>query len=264
MYKTDLFELYDIDGKLLTQNTTAKMIGTGLTLGEGLSNKMKMSLLEKPEPEILLYGIVNEEMADYTRMALGFLYAETSHPPLKAIITSTGGSVNAGLEIGGLLSEYMGGVHGYVQGYAYSAAAQYILPGCLIRYAHKYSRMMCHYVHANIQVGEHELADNDDLEQILKNLKEPDEQTIEMLMKKIQMRQVYKDLKDSNDQTVEILMQRTGQSEEDVRKLLCKGQVKTARECKEFGLVDAIFSYKVTKTFDEKGNARFKRNLVME
>ncbi|MFA5831071.1 MAG: ATP-dependent Clp protease proteolytic subunit [Candidatus Paceibacterota bacterium] len=263
MYKTDLFELYDTKGKLLTREAAERPNASKFNLGEGLQNKMQLSLLEKAEPEIRLYGTVNEEMAHYVRMALEFLYAETSQPPLKAIITSTGGSVNAGLEIGSLLSEYMGGVHGYVQGYAYSAAAQYILPGCLVRYAHKHSRLMCHYVRANIQAGEHDLTNGDTVEQILKNLKEPDEQDIEMLVKKIQMRQILKDLKDSNDQTVEILVERTGQSVEEVRKLLCKGEIKTAQECKEFGLIDAVFSYKVTKMVDESGRPRFQRNLVM-
>jgi len=239
--RTDFFALYDINGKLLTTNSAdGAKAETGLSLGDGLSNKIKISLLEKTSPELRLYGVVNEDMANYVRQAIMFLEAGAQPPSLKATITSTGGSVLAGMEIGSILSGYSGGVHGHVQGYAYSAAAQYILMGCLIRYAHKYSRLLFHYVRASIFVSEHELSGHN------------------------RINQTFKDLKESNDQTVEIIMERTGRTEREVRKLLCKGHVMTAKECKDFGLIDVVYSNKVTKTVDPTGNARFKQNLIIE
>jgi len=264
--KTDFFELYDINGKRLIPTFGGKASkATGLNLGEGLSNKVRMSLLEKPEPEIHLFGVVNEQMADYTRTAVEFLYAETAQPPLKALITTTGGSVNAGMEIGGILSEYAGGTHGYVQGYAYSAGAQYILAGCLISYAHKYSRLMCHYVSAGLTVGENDLIETVKREQLIKELIESDdEQALDLFLRKKEMNQALKDLKTANDQTVEILMNKTGRNEQEVRKLLCLGEVMTAREAKEFGIIHAIYSYKVKKNVGKDGSARYIPILVME
>jgi ATP-dependent protease ClpP protease subunit len=264
--KTDFFELYDINGKRLVPDIAGKTLkSTGLTLGEGLSNKVKMNLLEKPEPEIHLYGVVNEQMADYVRTAMSFLYAETAQPPLKALITTTGGSVNAGMEIGSILSEYTGGVHGYVQGYAYSAGAQYILAGCLISYAHKHSRLMCHYVSTNLTVGEYDLAENTKTEQIIKDLIETnDEQALDVFMRRKEIREILEDLKTANDETVEILMDKTGQSEQEVRKLLSAGKIMTAKKAKDFGIVNAVYYYTVQKTTDKTGAVRFKPVLVIE
>jgi ATP-dependent protease ClpP protease subunit len=264
--KTDFFELYDVNGKRLVPDFAGKTTkAIGLNLGEGLSNKVRMSLLEKPEPEIHLFGVVNEQMADYVRTALEFLYAETAQPPLKALITTTGGSVNAGMEIGGILSEYVGGTHGYVQGYAYSAGAQYILAGCLISYAHKYSRLMCHYVSAGLTVGENDLVETVKRDQLIQELIESnDEQALDLFLRKKELSQILKDLKTSNDQTVEILMNKTERSEQEVRKLLCLGEIITAKEAKEFGLVNAIYSYKVKKKVDKDGSARYIPVLVVE
>lgn len=238
-HTTNFFALYDVNGNLLTTDIKeGEKAEIGLSFSDGLTNKTKMSLLERENPEIRLFGIVDESMASYVRQAVMFLESGPGQPALKATMTSLGGSVLAGMEIGSVLSGYSGGVHGHVQGYAYSAAAQYILQGCLIRYAHKYSRLLFHYVHASISVGEHELSSK-------------------------RASNVLKDLKDSNDQTVEILMQRTGKSESEVRKLLVKGRVKTAQECKDFGLVDVLYSNSVTSYVDEKGNLRFKPNLII-
>lgn len=237
----DFFELYDVKGNPISGGSGETAKAGGLTLGDALSNKIKMALLEKSTPELRLYGPVDEEMADYVRQAIMFLESGSKQPPIKVVITSNGGSVIAGMEIFSLLSDYEGGAHGYVTGYAYSAAAQYILQGCLIRYAHRYSNLMCHYVHMGLYVGENDLSP-----------------------RRNKLVQARKGMKDFNDQTVRILMQRTGRTEAEVRKFLCQGHVKPAQEFKDFGLLDAVYCSETVKTLAPDGSYRFSSHAVVD
>ncbi len=237
----DFFELYDVRGNPIAPGSGEKASAGGLNLGDALTNKIKMALLEKSTPELRLYGPVDESMADYVRQAIMFLESGSKQPAIRVSITSNGGSVVAGMEIFGLLSDYEGGAHGYVMGYAYSAAAQYILQGCLIRYAHRYSNLMCHYVHMGLYVGENDLSP-----------------------KRAKIVQARKGMKDFNDQTTRILMQRSGRTESEVRKFLCQGHVKPAQEFKDFGLLDAVYCTEVTKTIGPDGNPRFVSHTVLD
>lgn len=262
--KTDFFELYDINGNLLIPSLTERASRENeFAFSDGLSNKTKMDLLEKPDPEIHLYGIVNESMANFVGRALEYLTAERQCPELKVMINSTGGSAIAGTRIHNLFSDYPGGVHGYVEGYAYSAAAQAILQGCLIRYAYKHSRLLVHYAHTLIYAGEQELMDKEKMDEILKSMNISDEQTIEILMRRIEMQRILKGVKEFNDESVDILMERTGKNESDVRELLSKGNVMTAKDAKEIGIIDITYAKKLFKITDAQGALRFKSATII-
>ncbi len=237
----NIHELYDTEGNPL-QEKASMFIGksASFALPTELTNKIRLTFLDKSPPELRLYGVVDDEMAHYVRESLMFLESKDEQPAVKVTITSPGGSVVAGLEIYSLLSQYRGGTKGFVDGYAYSAAAQLILQGCLVRTANKYSRLMSHFAHTMVYVGEHDLGG------------------------KRRMERVFDELKTCNDQAVDIIMGRTGKEERAVRKFLKQGLYKTAQEYKEFGLIDSYYSMKVTQTKDGKGNTINQSNLFVE
>jgi len=227
----DIHELYDVNGNPLTRPGAAAVSGeSGFNLSADLTNKIRLTLLDKTPPELRLYGVVNEEMASYVRQALMFLESKDKPPTLMVRITSPGGNIVAGLEIYSLLSQYEGGVKGIVDGYAYSAAAQLILQGCLVRTAGKYSHLMSHFGHTIILVEEYDFGGGR------------------------KMRRILEELKTFNDQAVDIIKTRTGKDDRTIRKFLHRGLFLTPKDYKEFGLIDSYYSMQVKQSVDEEGN----------
>jgi ATP-dependent Clp protease protease subunit len=232
-----IFELYDTHGNPIYNPVANASI---FTLSAELTKKVRVALLDKPVPELRLYGVVNEEMASYVRESIMFLESKDSPPAAKVLITSPGGSVIAGLEIHSLLSFYKGSTTAFVSGYAYSAAAQLILQGCTARGADKYSHMMCHFAHTLVYVGEHDLGG------------------------KRRMTRIKEQLKMANDQAIDIIVDRTGQSEVSVRKFLSKGLVQNVQQYKDFGLIDNYYSMKTKVVTDRAGIVHHLGNIVEE
>jgi len=173
---------------------------------------------------LYLNGEVNDEMADYVQDSLMLLSTE---PPKEGILTakisSPGGDVRAGLKIHDLLMLYTYEtgviVKGLAIGEAFSAASTFLLQGCAIRMATENCTIMCHNALALDFVTEHDLKSVGWHMRLLREL-----ETVKQKM-------------------ITILKRRTKRSEQDILKMLVRGRDMTAKEAKEFGLLDGVLEF---------------------
>ena len=174
-------------------------------------NNLQVDLLEKGI--IDLPGDVDETMALYVREAI-LRFITKGSPPITIRITSTGGSVDIGLDIYDTLRHYPGNKTGLVQGYAKSMAAM-MLQACNERHCMRHSRILIHHI-SRRQVNLDVLRDE----------------------KKIQ--EVRDDLEKSQAMLYKILSDRTKKTVDEIRKECEKEREMSAEEALEFGLIDQI------------------------
>ncbi|OHA20119.1 MAG: hypothetical protein A2836_01520 [Candidatus Taylorbacteria bacterium RIFCSPHIGHO2_01_FULL_45_63] len=158
-------------------------------------------------------GTIDEETADYVRNALTEL-AAAGTPPIKILITSSGGDVDIGLHIYDGVACYRNTVEGIVIGFARSMAA-IILQGCDVRMCLPHSKILIHHV-SQRQVK------LDDMRDETKRMD---------ILAKTEVNQNY---------LYKILAERTGKTIEVIRCECEKDRNMTAEEALEFGLIDEI------------------------
>ncbi|MCX6739553.1 MAG: ATP-dependent Clp protease proteolytic subunit [Candidatus Parcubacteria bacterium] len=176
---------------------------------------INVKLLDGAEPEINLFGFVDENMASNVRESLKFLKMKGS-PPVRVNITSDGGFVRSGMGIHDQLLLYPGGAQGVVCEYVSSAAIQLLLQGCMGRAATANTEFFCHYCQGVMRTNA----------RILRKDK------ARMLM--------IEEFEKINDKMVRILMDRTMRSEKEIRRMLTRERSVSAEEAFEFGLIDQI------------------------
>jgi len=192
--------------------------------------------------EMHLIGSVDEEMARFVREGLLYIRlndfntsSDGSYPEVKAYITSLGGDELSGFEIRDLFAEYS--QHGYtealVRGYACSAASMMVLQGFKWRKAMENATIMCHN-------GSFSIPYIDQKEFRTKNWPE----------------RIARSLKRGEKRALEILCDRTGKTEEEVQLLLDEGELLTAEEAYNFGLIDEVVKIKFANEPEPKKTDR--------
>ncbi len=232
--KRPLTKLYSDDG-----------FGTTFIIPKDVKNNALLGHLEKGV--LYLNGEVNEEMAEYVRDALMLL---TFEPPpngeLLVKITSPGGSAAAGFEIHDLLMlfylETGIKVRGLVIGEACSAAAMFLLQGCIIRQATENTTIMCHNCLSVGVISEHNI------------------------MSLGWRTKIIRELENVKEKAVTVLTRRTGKTEREVLKMLAHEKFMTAKEALEFGLLDGVlgFSFKDEKEHEERPQRRKMKKATHE
>ena len=180
------------------------------------SNRKELlhALYTSEVPVIDILSTIDEETFTYVREAVMYLQA-VGCPPLQVTISSSGGSVGAGLAIYDILRLYSGKTTALVLGQACSMAAV-ILQGCKERLCAKYAQILVHEVRAET-VAFSLLASSSKANQRLVD-----------------------GLKSSQDCVYSILAERTGKTLTQVSRLCKKDKYLTAEEALKFGLIDRI------------------------
>ncbi|MFA5124650.1 MAG: ATP-dependent Clp protease proteolytic subunit [Patescibacteria group bacterium] len=184
-------------------------------IGFSLPSPVLESLLKKRILEIS--GDIDAEMGDYIRTAFSWLITEGA-PDIMILFTSTGGSVERGLEIYDMLKAYPGKKTGVVIAFAQSMAA-IILQACDRRLVLPHSTILVHNPNPapDTRIKFHMFEDG-------------------TLMEKI-----YPHLKGSRQKFIDIIAGRIrGKSTEEIEALLDAGNDLTADEAIVLGLADGI------------------------
>lgn len=174
-------------------------------------NSIQEKLLERHI--IDLEGEVKDVMVIYVREAIMRLIADGS-PPITVCLTSSGGSVDIGLDIYDFLRLYKGKKTGIVAGYSQSMAA-IILQACDVRQCMRHSSVLIHHVQRR-KVS-------------LDDLRSPGK-----------IKKVRDDLEKSQEKLYAILEKRTGKSRKEITDVCAKDTDMTSEEALAFGLIDEI------------------------
>ena len=162
---------------------------------------------------IALGGDVNGSMVTHVYKCLAILEGRGS-PDIEIRIFTNGGGVGAGLDIYDAVKRYTGRKTGVVYAYARSMGA-IILQACDERVCLKHATVLIHHV----------------------NMQSISLDVIEDRKRFTKLRQqMWADQK----ALYAILMRRTGKSEKEIRDTCKKDVDMTAREAREFGLIDRI------------------------
>jgi len=209
-----------------TAFTRKNFIEKPFSLPPEMSYEFKLLGLE--EGEIYCIGEVNEEMAEYVQEGLLYIQSKSPpgqpFPPVTVIITSNGGDEFSGLQIHDSLMLYglRGEVTGVVIGKAFSAASMLILQGCKHRIATENASIMCHNGTFIMSFTR-------------KDFEDPEWQE-----------KIRRDFARSDERVINILRNRTARSPAEIKKLLKREEFLSAREAKEFGLIDNIWCFKIS------------------
>lgn len=176
-------------------------------------NVAQQTLLSKSIIEIR--GNITQETADYVRECVSVLET-VDNPPVRVIITSSGGDIIAGLDIYDMIANYTGMTTGVVIAEASSMAAV-ILQACKKRLAYANSRILIHDP-AILYLSIHTVRTNNSKFQKL--LAKNDERIF--------------------SRTYRILAKRSGKTIPQVKKVCHKEEEMFADEALRFGLIDSI------------------------
>lgn len=171
-----------------------------------------LDLLEKKRV-IYVHEKITPGMAREFGFAVMWLNAQNSNE-IKIIIDSDGGSAAAGLDMYDMIKFSKAPVTGVVYGYA-SSMASVILQACDKRYALPHANILIHY---------------------LKTYEIPLNEIDEDIEKAIRFS------RDRQNSINGIYGQTTGKSLEEIQEALKKGEMMTAKEALEFGLIDEIIT----------------------
>lgn len=163
---------------------------------------------------ILIKGEVNNDMFKYVKEAFAVLYLKGS-PDITLLISSEGGSVDAGLDIIDVLSLYPGKKTAIVSGCAISMAAV-ILQVCDERKATSHSEILIHHINRR-NIGLDVLRDTKKLQGLLESM----EKTQEKLYK--------------------IVAEKTKKSIKEISEECEKNKGMTVDQAIAFGLLDEVF-----------------------
>ncbi len=165
-------------------------------------------------PVIDILSTIDEETFTYVREAIMYLQA-AGCPPLQVTISSSGGSVPAGLAIYDILRLYSGNTTALVLGQACSMAS-IILQACKTRLCAKHAQILVHEVRA---------------ETVAYSLLSSSSKANQRLVGH---------LRSTQDCVYGILAERTGKSLAQITRLCKKDKHLTAEEALKFGLIDQI------------------------
>lgn len=173
---------------------------------------IQMDLLENGV--IDLVGDVDFRMFRYVREALMRSLAKSIYPPLKIIITSEGGSVEAGLSIYDALKSYPAPTIGIINSCANSMAS-IILQACDIRRCLEHAKILIHNPHIiKLKWGEKENS---------RKLKER-----------------FDRLDNDRERMLRIWSECSGQSRKKIATICAKDKSLTAEEALKLNLIDEI------------------------
>lgn len=173
----------------------------------------RKNLLDLPTPTLIIDDDITRKTFEQVAGSIMYLMAKKS-PPVKIIINSSGGEVNAGLDIYDILRLYEGTKVGLVVDCAASMAAV-ILQACTVRTCAQHASILIHHVsRSNI--------------------------TLDQLRSARKTREVRESMEKSQAKLYAILTRRTGQTVSRIRKVCALDKHMTAREALKFGLIDEI------------------------
>lgn len=164
-------------------------------------------------PVIDILSTIDEETFTYVREAIMYLQA-AGCPPLQVTISSSGGSVGAGLAIYDLLRLYSGNTTALVLGQCCSMAAV-VLQACKTRLCAKHAHVLVHEVRAETVA-------------------------VSLLSSSKANQRLVEGLKSSQEYIYSILSERTGKTLVQIARLCKKDKYLTAEEALKFGLIDQI------------------------
>ncbi len=173
-------------------------------------DEIQSKLLDKNIIDIS--GEIDSDMAYYIRECLRRLVANGS-PDIIVTITSHGGIISISLDIYDMLRLYPGKKIGKVIAHADSMATV-ILQACDIRQCARHATMLIHFIDTRISFD-----------------------------KMINLKKIKKVVSKTNDSQVlidSILSRRTGNKVSTIRRTYLKEKDMSAKEAKEFGLIDEI------------------------
>lgn len=163
---------------------------------------------------VVINGDISGEMVMYVKEALAVLYATKKAPDLTILISSSGGNVEASLDIFDLLVQYPGKKTAIVTMYARSAAAT-ILQAADERLMTKHAYVLIHHVST-------------------RNI------SLDVLRDKKKVQKLRNDMEKSQDKIYKILSVRTKKTVQVITKKCKDEQDMTAAEAIAFGLADRI------------------------
>lgn len=163
---------------------------------------------------IFLEGDITMELATSFLKQVMRLVSQDKEKPIKVIISSFGGSVDAGLIIYDILQTAETKIILYCAGVAYSMAALLFLSGKNGRYLLEHSKLMIH-------------------EPLIKNLQGGNATSINSISESLQK---------TKKQLNEIISKHSGQSLEEIEKSTSYDHYFSAKEAVEYGLADGIIT----------------------
>jgi ATP-dependent Clp protease protease subunit len=162
---------------------------------------------------ISIGGEIDVDTAMYVREAILRLVCKGS-PPIKVLITSTGGSVRFGLDIYDALKYYAGEKTGVVSGIAHSMACV-ILQACQKRQCMRHSSVLIHHVSTT-------------------------EMSLDAIRDKTEIAKIREDLEGDQARIYKILSKKTRKSVKKIRKECVKNKQMNSEKALKFGLIDEI------------------------
>lgn len=156
---------------------------------------------------------IDDSVAARVMLSVMALNARSEEDPILLCFNSTGGQIDAGLDVFNILEKSKAPVIGEVHGYAHSTAVL-VLQACKIRRALGNTQFILHKSKVTIE------GTVDDLEREIHKI---------LAVRKIYQEKVYR-----------IFSKRTGQSLQAVKKQCAKNKPMTAEEALTFGLIDEI------------------------
>jgi ATP-dependent Clp protease protease subunit len=163
---------------------------------------------------LIIKDDINDESVEYVKEAFSMLYLKGS-PNITILISSEGGSVDAGLDIVDILSLYPGKKTAIVIGCASSMAAV-ILQVCDERKATPHSSILIHHINRR-RIGLDVLRDKKKTDALLKSMEKSQERLYKILAKK------------------------TGRNVKEIRVECEKNRHMTVDEAIAFGLLDGVY-----------------------
>ena len=176
-------------------------------------SKPQADLLECETPTIDIVGEVNNKMFQYVRTAVMYLRSK-GNPDIDVVITSPGGSVEAGLDIYDLLRLYKGNTVATVHDMAASMGAL-ILQACDERRCAIHSGILIHHILT-------------------------DKVSLDVLRSEKRLKKMIDSMEEKQARKYQVLAERTGKSVSNIRRECAKNKTMTAEEALKFGLIDSI------------------------
>jgi ATP-dependent Clp protease protease subunit len=176
-------------------------------------NEPQMALLKAKVPVIDIVGDVNTSMYGYVRTAVRYLRTQGS-PDIDVLISSPGGSVDAGLDIYDELRLYRGEKTATVHDKAASMGAL-ILQACDVRRCAKHSHVLIHHISTG-------------------------RVTLDTLRSKKKLDDMRKNMESDQSRLDTILAERTGKTKVEIRRVCAKDEFMNADEALAFNLIDEI------------------------